>query len=259
MRTISTITGIKNRFKTLRANIGSWLNFDEITEIVIVDWDSNDIGPAEQKYLRELDPRIRYHRVAPKPIYHIAGALNTAAKISTGEWLMRLDVDYALNPYYNLFQAYQPEPHEFFTGDWTQKYLDNGYGFIEQLNGFLYVSREAFQMAGGYDTRMTDYGWEDDNFYLRLIDAGYERRVIDASQRLIYHTPHDDTVRMANFRAKNRDESWKKNWEISGKPPVKQQTVVTPPAQPVVSTIGQPSTPPKSAIGRIPKRFTPKT
>jgi glycosyltransferase involved in cell wall biosynthesis len=282
MRRISSFTGVKNRYRTLRANIGSWLNFAEISEFVIVDWDSQDMGQAEHDYLSSLDPRVKIVRVSNQPRYHIAAALNMAAKRTTGNWLVRLDVDYALNPYYNIFDAYQPEKNEFITGDWTQKKLDNEYGFIEYLNGFLYVSRAAFQAVSGYDERMKDYGWEDDNLYLRLIDAGYERKILDASQQLIYHTPHGHDVRMVNFKEKNREVSWKKNWTIGGKPEIVHETTVTLPRKrvggdgPLVSAptpppLKQPAPAPAAAAsppieppapaptkGRMSSKFAPK-
>lgn len=259
MRQISSFTGVKNRYKTLRANIGSWLNFSELGEIVIVDWDSSDMGPKEHDYLSSLDPRIKLIRVGNRAQYHIAAALNLAANRCTRQWLVRLDVDYALNPYYNIFDAYQPEINEFITGDWTQKYLDKEYGFIEYLNGFLYLHRDAFAAVGGYDERMTDYGWEDDNLYLRLIDAGYERRILDASQQLIYHTPHSHDVRMANFQEKDREVSWRKNWEIGGKPPIVTKTTVTPPKTTVGDIAPKPVTPQPATRGVLPKKFAPRS
>ena len=273
MRRISTFTGVKNRYRTLRANIGSWLNCPEISEFIIVDWSSSDMGPAEHDYLSSLDPRIQMIRVTNKANYHIAAALNTAAARTTGNWLLRLDVDYVINPYYNFFAAYQPTDQQFVTGDWTQKYVDNECGFFEYINGLLYVSKDAFQSVGGYDERLTDYGWEDDNLYIRLIDAGYERMIVDAAKSLIYHTPHGHNVRMANFQEKNRQASWQRNWEISGRPEIIMEQVITPPKA-IVGTDGTacaptpppiprskivpPPEPPGSVTARMPGKFVPK-
>ena len=81
----------------------------------------------------------------------------------------------------------------------------------QYLNGFLYVYRDSFYKGRGY-SNFENYGWDDDDLYNKLQDAGLERVVIDLSKRkYIYHNPHDDDVRSACYKEKDLKKSATEN------------------------------------------------
>ena len=121
---ISLITACKNRVDALKISLMSWLNFKEITEIIIIDWSSDE--PIN--YLTKLDPRVKVVRVSDKQYFNQPQPLNLAAKISTGDYILKLDCDHLLNPYYNSIEKYFPTDESFICGKLNfvvSEYWDN--------------------------------------------------------------------------------------------------------------------------------------
>ena len=105
----------------------------------------------------------------------------------------------------------------FITGNWRDKHLDNGYGFISHLNGFIYVYRDIFFHAGGY-SNFENYGYDDDDLYNKLEAKGYKREFLDLTgDKYIYHNPHDDSSRTEHYEIKDVKESHKINRIASNK------------------------------------------
>ena len=109
---VSIITACKNRVNALKVSIASWIQYDEIKEIIIVDWSSDE--PIN--YLTELDPRIKVVRVEGEEYFNQPQPLNLAASIATGEYIFKLDGDHMFNPYDNGIADYLPNYNEFFCG-----------------------------------------------------------------------------------------------------------------------------------------------
>ena len=87
----------------LRVSLQSWIGNPLISEIVIIDWCSKEpISWAEA-----LDPRIRVIRVEGQKYFHLGKAFNTGISNSSGDFIMKMDVDYILNPYCNLVEEFQ--------------------------------------------------------------------------------------------------------------------------------------------------------
>ena len=73
---VSLITACKNRYNPLLISLQSWLLFDEVKEIIIVDWSSDD--PIN--YLTKLDKRIKIIRVDDEQYFNQPQPLNLAAR-----------------------------------------------------------------------------------------------------------------------------------------------------------------------------------
>lgn len=73
--------------------------------------------------------------------------------------------------------------------------------------GCTLVTREAFRLVGGFDPAFDPYGYEDTDFSLRVIDAGYRCRYVPRS--VIHHQVTGTleqgryTPRYARFKARN--------------------------------------------------------
>ena len=109
---VSIITACKNRVNALKVSIASWIQYDEIKEIIIVDWSSDE--PIN--YLTKLDPRIKVVRVEGEEYFNQPQPLNLAASIATGEYIFHLDTDHMFNPYDNGIADYLPNDNEYFCG-----------------------------------------------------------------------------------------------------------------------------------------------
>jgi len=110
---ISLICACKNRIKPLLISLQSWLLCDEIKEIVIVDWSSDE--PI--KDITNLDSRIKRVRVNDQQFFNQPQPLNLALKLCTQEDVIKVDSDYVFNPYWNFFESYFVDETSFVCGD----------------------------------------------------------------------------------------------------------------------------------------------
>ena len=211
---ITIVTALKNRCETLAVSLSSWLNKPEIKEVIIVDWSSQDYN---LKLLEGLDPRIKVITIKNKKHFHIAKAYNLGFKHATYDCVMKLDVDYVLNPYVPLSQLLNFNwDTEFMTGLWSLRDKDNNLGFIEHLQGMICIKKELFEQSGGYNEDFTGYGYEDTELYTVLKKLGLTRKYISLGRNSVpvFHIPHDNYYRTEFYQEKNRAVAHGQNKEI---------------------------------------------
>ena len=109
---VSLICACKNRYEPLKISLSSWLLFDEVKEIVIVDWNSDE----PFNYITKLDPRIKVIRVTDQKYFNQPQPLNLALSLATGDYIAKADTDYVLNPYHNFFENYPIDENSFVSG-----------------------------------------------------------------------------------------------------------------------------------------------
>ncbi len=213
---ISLICACKNRRDSLIISLNSWLKYDNIKEIIIVDWTSDN--PIDD--IVKLDSRIKVIRVEGQEYFNLSHPLNLAAGIASEEYILKVDTDYIINPYYNFFDDYNIEETEFVSGiklpenfeHWCEKtqtynikiaessaeeifeYVSSYSPLFKYLKGLLLVKKSYFEYIGGYDECIQSYGWEDDNISERLKLFGLTQRKIKNDLTLI-HIPHPDKNR----------------------------------------------------------------
>jgi len=227
---VSLICACKNRYDALRVSLNSWLAFDEIKEIIIVDWSSDEpIG-----HLTKLDNRIKVIRVDNEKYFNQPQPLNLAASIATGDYILKVDCDYVINPYFDFFSTYQIDENSFVCGqdsyeckheywDETQecyavnfhamdvgelmKYSHSYSPTFKFLTGLCFVSRENYWKVGGYDERMGKYyAFEDDQMTKRLSMMNLDCKKLNQDYCLL-HIPHPDKKRYENFEGYNENSN----------------------------------------------------
>jgi GR25 family glycosyltransferase involved in LPS biosynthesis len=223
--TISLICACKNRNEPLQIALSSWLLRPEITEIIIVDWSST----TSLASLTKLDSRIKVITVQDQKYFNQPQPLNLAASIATGDYILKVDCDYIINPYYDFFEKYKIDEtsflsgrsninnYEFFNGSeyvidknemslWELRDYVNSYSsFYKYLTGLLFVSCRNFLKVGGYNENLGKYyAFEDDEIFHRLTVSGLKENRIDYDYHFI-HIPHSDQKRIENFEV--NDES----------------------------------------------------
>jgi len=212
---ISVICAVKNRINMLKFSINSWVAYKNIHEFIIVDWSSDDITHDEEEYFKKLDDRIKIIKVENEKYFNLSKSFNLAAKNASGDLLLKLDVDYILNPYYDFFETYNINKNEFLTGDWNGYEKNREVGFLLYLNGFLYVHKENFFKVEGYNENLRGYGYDDCDLYSRLESvAGLKRTYLDCDKIVIYHNPHEDNLRSKNYECKNIKLTHSRNYNF---------------------------------------------
>jgi hypothetical protein len=192
--TVSLICACKNRAKPLRISLSSWLLFDQIKEIIIVDWDSDE--PIYD--FAKIDERIKIIRVDNEKYFNQSQPLNLASKLVTSENLLKVSCDYILNPYFNFFDSYSLEDNEFIMGFNT---LEKD-AFLYPLWGFLYVKRCHFNAVGGYNENLGKYySGEDSELWLRLMALGLTPKPIKTTKLTAIHILHSDKKRVEHLES----------------------------------------------------------
>ena len=194
---VSIITACKNRVKALSVSISSWIQFNEVDEIIVTDWNSDE--PID--HLTQLDSRIKVIRVLNEKYFNQPQPLNLAASIATSECLLKLDCDHILNPYFNFFELHKLEKDSFVSGCNSSNWKMDAY-FLYPLWGLLYVKNEVFKKVGGYNENMGKYyAVEDDELSLRLISYGLTPIPIDITKFSALHIAHNNKDRVKNFES----------------------------------------------------------
>ena len=179
---VSLITALKNRKEPLEEALQTWLAHDQIDEIIILDWGSDEsLIPLVQKY---QNGKIVLAVVKNQPGWVLSYAFNLAARLSSRTRLLKLDSDIRLLP--DFFRHHRLSPDFFFTGNCEIARNDNEL----HLSGTFYAYRNDFFRANGYNEFITSYGWDDTDIYLRIESLGIKRKNINPDD--ISHIEHKD-------------------------------------------------------------------
>lgn len=202
---ISLVVGCKDREDMLSISLRSWILKPEIKEIIIVDWSSK----KSLVYLENIDRRISVIRVEGEEFYNASKPVNIAIKAAKYEKILKMDVDYILNPYVPLNDLINIKEGEFIAGNWNQYHLDNGLGFIRNLNGIICCHRKFFADVGYYNEDIDNYGREDCEMFEKLEKLGLTRKDIPFEPNYVpaYHNPHSNGVRGQNRKDPNVEQT----------------------------------------------------
>ena len=202
---VSLICSCKNRHDALFVSLSSWILYDQVKEIIIVDWSSDQ----SINYLTQLHKKIKVVSVKNQKYFNQPQPLNLAAKIAQEEYLLKMDTDYILNPYFSFFDNYTVDDKSFLCG---QNSYDNpeiaNSPYFKYLRGILYITRDNFLKVGGYNENFNKYyAYEDDEIVRRLELFGLEKQMVNYNHTVI-HIPHSDKSRVQNFEAYDTNKDW---------------------------------------------------
>lgn len=193
---VSVIAACKDRTLTLSQAIRSWMGVRGVDEIVLVDWSSSpaviDDLPEEMLGVKKMT----LVRVNGQSDWMLSRAYNLAARVASYTRLMKVDCDTHLDP--GFFEVHALRRGSFYAGDWRQ--LDSRDSDELHVNGLLYVYRDEYLAVGGYDERITTYGWDDSDIAERLSKVSAFTR-FDYSK--VRHIAHSASLRVVNQRTQS--------------------------------------------------------
>ena len=188
--------------------LSSWILFDEVKEIIITDWSSDN----SIEHLIHLDPRITIVRVNGEEFFNQTQPLNLASKFATQKNILKIDCDYILNPYYNFFDIHTLIDSDNFVAGVYKELSDDSLEnsqFIDPLYGLLYVNREKFIEVGGFNEKIGKYyGLDDGEITIRLRSLGMTIQPLDLRSECVIHIPHSDLVRVQNHQGFKQDNDF---------------------------------------------------
>lgn len=187
-RGVSLVTCCMNRNENLIKALPSWIECDNINEIIIVDWSSKEPVFDYLKMNGIQDKRIKIIRIDDQPRWILSYAFNIGFRMASYDRILKTDADIIVKP--DFFEKNKLSNTTFISGDW--RIAPKGQ---EHINGFFYIYRENLMNIKGFNEYITTYGWDDDDIYNRLESSGTKRTHVDIET--IYHIPHDDSLRFS--------------------------------------------------------------
>jgi predicted glycosyltransferase involved in capsule biosynthesis len=193
------ITAIKDRAESLEAAFATWVQIRGLSQIIIVDWSSQD--PSVIEKVARRDCRVTVARVENEIYFNHTRTKNLGVNLSDGELIIVTDADIMVHKrLHRLFSDLNANRKLFYRG-----WIPGGYGTI-------IVRRRMFDAVGGYDERMEGWGGSDDDLYLRLTLHGF--KFANIPERYLTHIDHPEEVRHVNMMIRGRKQSQLANAEL---------------------------------------------
>jgi glycosyltransferase involved in cell wall biosynthesis len=208
---ISIITACRNRSENLKASLESWLQCEDVAEIIIVDWASTE--PVSSWLFECVDDRVKLISVTNIHRWTLTHAFNLAACFADYKQLCKMDADYEIES--DFFKHHQLKPGLFYSGAGVKTSDENE----KHLNGLVFLEHEKFFSLNGFNERIITYGWDDSDLNERLKESGLRKKVID--KKYVQHLRHSDYQRgrykrkfpnLKRFIQGNRKHARKKPW-----------------------------------------------
>jgi glycosyltransferase involved in cell wall biosynthesis len=179
---ISLVVCCMNRIENLKRAVNSWVDHEEVSEIIILDYGSKD--PIEKSAIHKISNKIKLYRTETK-YWHLSRAYNIAIQLATSGIILKMDSDFEL--FKGFFNNHDIKYHSFLYGGHC---VGGFYGFC----GFY---KKIFFMVNGFNERIIGYGHDDKDLFLRLqYIAGAEP--IKIKKEFIYHIPHSYISKIGN-------------------------------------------------------------
>jgi len=172
-------TQIKDRLEFLKQTLPTWLEYP-FDEIVIFDWFSEE--PVEPFVRGIADDRVCYYKLLLDKPYNLSKAKNGALRGATADVIYWIDCDVLIT---DGFPKDLELPGNFF-------YQGREIG-IDHTFGSGIISRQQVLEVNGYNENLTGYGYEDTDFYKRIMDLGVEKKNLPPGLK---HVDHSDERRV---------------------------------------------------------------
>jgi glycosyltransferase involved in cell wall biosynthesis len=152
-------------------------------EVIVVDF---DCPQSTADWCRVNYPKVKVIKVTNQPMFNPSKARNIGARNALSHWLCFLDADVLIrNNFTSSFRSKITSGNFYPLALFLRHHNEDVFG----LSGTVVCEYSAFSSVGGYDEVMADYGWEDIDFYQRLVRSGHRVRLAPPGiiERVIQH------------------------------------------------------------------------
>jgi hypothetical protein len=191
---VTVVAACKDRQETLRHAAESWRFVRGVSEIVLFDFGSavalsSVISPSLLQ-----DRRLVLASSTRQNGWILSRAYNAAIQLASSAIVLKVDCDTVLEA--DFLDTHVVRKGEFFAGDWRAL---PSRAESEQLhvNGLLLAHRGDLVSVGGYDERVTTYGWDDTDIAARLGRISTAKRFNYSKVR---HLSHPSSMRVESQR-----------------------------------------------------------
>lgn len=154
----SIITACKNRLSHLKESLPAMLAQPN-SEVIVVDFSCGE-GTAE--YVRRHHPQVKVIEVTGRDYFSNWEARNAGAVAASGEWFVFVDADIILSAHCMQWLDEHMKPGiyaKFPPGKKLERHRSKTSAIsLNNLQGFLVIRRQAFELVGGYDDLLKGWG-----------------------------------------------------------------------------------------------------
>jgi len=189
---VSIISAVKDRKEHLLSSYESWCACECVSEVVIVDWGSEEpisefIKSDKVKIIRVNPDHCKY--------WSFSQSYNLAARMCSADYIALMNADEViLEPdVFCCIPVPLAKDKLFYEG--TLSGSEKAHGVY-----FLYISKRLFWEVGGFNEKLVGYGYEDVDIRNRLQKFGAEGKAVDIAIEHIKHEPsHASRENMLNY------------------------------------------------------------
>lgn len=208
---ISILTACMDRNYNIIKNIKNWTQFNEVNQIIIIDWNSTNEVYYDLLNNNLLSPKIKIIRVLNQPKWILSYAFNVGLQFIRYNKLLKIDSDIYLSP--DFFQKNKINTNSFISGNWKTAKNENEL----HLNGQIFCYTQHILSINGYNEFITTYGFDDCDLYKRLELNNLFKN--DFHDNTIFHIENTNEERIKNQNINDIDYEIIKNSIISEKFP----------------------------------------
>jgi glycosyltransferase involved in cell wall biosynthesis len=173
----SIVTPNRDRLEHLKQAVQTWQKKKLVAEIVVVDYGST---PPIRHFDFENAEKIRIIRVEGTADWRIGHAINIGFDFASNRYIMKLDADVLVE--HDEWLSGLDLDKNFFRGDLKTVPM-----------GEVVVLKDHFLAVGGYNEFLSGWGFDDQDFYIRLKSKGLRECYIPPA--FLRAIPHSNELR----------------------------------------------------------------
>jgi hypothetical protein len=192
---ISICYACKNRHDNLFKSIKSIIDNEIINDIVVVDWDTDEIDLY--KLLKTIPTenfwKINYIKITNKVSWILTYAFNISFIHAKNKNIIKSDCDYIFSKeFIQLLSSYNIKEC-FYSFDYASAVTKNQ----KHLNGFFYFNKDILKKVV-FNHNILFYGFDDCDLKMCLVNNGYKYNKLELTDKELYHIISDDIERVKN-------------------------------------------------------------
>lgn len=205
---ISLCTQILDRNLVLEQTLPTWLQYPW-QEIIIFDYGIG-IESAVKIASQYTDNRIKIYQNYTNLKYNSSIAKNNAIKLTTNQIVFYIDSDVKIlnQPpiiHHNTFiQGYSCSMEEYYRRELKDFFFEDGICYSGKLNGTVMFWKDDFNKVNGFNENLTNWGYDDIDFYNRLQQLGVKKLNFGD---ILYHIDHSTNESIKYYDEKDRGSS----------------------------------------------------
>ena len=187
----SLVTCSMNRTKYLLESIQTWNEIEELNEIIVVDYSSDKPILESDLPKPKFGKKIILVRVNNEKRWVLSHAYNLGISFAQYDKLLKIDSDIKLLK--DFISSHPLKENVFYRGHWANARNENEIHF----NGQLICNTSDFFAVNGYNERITTYGYDDTDLYIR-IEQTTKSKPKDFDYDKMNHIESNSEVRVKN-------------------------------------------------------------